>query len=422
MTGGQSYQPPTAGTTGPTTSTTDQTGTQQHHYGRDAALAGAAGAAGVGAYELGRNQHDNVASPNTGRLHERNVAGVDPTTQREADQLKSGSGSNQPDSTTAQSGQNYPTQTGTSTGPATSTTGQTDTQQHHYGRDAAVAGGAGAAGVGAYELAKDRNEPSKHTGPHDTNVANASDSRVQNQPENLKSVNKPNEPSIAGQSTQPTTQQQQQQHYGRDAAVAGGAGAVGAGAYENMKEGQQPSTAASGRDPRTDAYNQQSQDPATQAARTAGKEHSDGRGYADKVHDDKQEKKLQKKREEEEEKEKKPSLIQRILHPGKKNDDEKEEKTHHESSGSNLAAVSDDNRVSEDDRGRHHLHKKAVEQPQGSEGRTIDPHTGLPINTEKYGSGAGGTDGSQTIGGAHPHDGSVAGPDWNAIKKANTPY
>lgn len=494
--GGQGY-PTSAGTS---TAPAGQTGGQQHHYGRDAALAGGAGAAGVGAYELGKNRQDDGASPETSRLHERNVAGVDPSTQREAEDLKPG-----------------------------------QEKQHHYGRDAAVAGGTGAAGVGAYELAKDKNESSKHTGPHDTNVANASDSRVQSQPDQLKSVNKPNEPSMAGQDPQ-QQQQQQQHHYGRDAAVAGGAGVAGVGAYEALKDRDQvPSNMAKGGDPTVDASkhpaetwdpnriaqkqkeikNEQQGEPTDKAAEKAAKEQKSGGGIfgshddkedkkaakqqekADKQaekeaekeqksgggifgsHDDKEDKKAakqqekaekehekeekkaakqqekiakeekkeeekaakqHKKEQEEEEKEKKPGLISRILHPGRKSGEGEDERSREGTPESNRLSAdhrgSGDNRVSEDERGHHKLHKKSVEQQHGNggDGRVTEPHTGLPMNTEKYGTGAGGTDGSQQIGGyqsqgtgsgigpAEGEEQGVAGPDWNAIKKANTPY
>jgi hypothetical protein len=56
-----------------------------------------------------------------------------------------------------------------------------------------------------------------------------------------------------------------------------------------------------------------------------------------------------------------------------------------------------------------------------------EPHTGLPMNVEKYGDGQGGTDGSATVGGYGHHLSHAGGAqhpatDWDAIKKANTPY
>ncbi|CAK4034703.1 Hypothetical predicted protein [Lecanosticta acicola] len=427
--GGQGYPTSAGASAGPVYSMTGQSGSQ-HNYARDAALAGGTGAAGVGAYELGKNRDDGT-SPDTGRLHDRNVAGVDPSMQREAEALKPGNDNQHHygrDAAVAggagaagvgayELGKNYDDGTSPDTGrlhdrnvagvdPSMQREAEAlkpGNDNQNYGRDAAVAGGAGAAGVGAYELAKDRNEPSKHTGPHETSVANASD---------LKSVNKPNEPSIAGQDTQ------QQHHYGRDAAVAGGAGAAGAGAYEAAKQGPPPSNLAKGGDPTVDASKhpaetwdpkkivekhkeiRQEQDDAAQRAaqRTGDKSQA---SYADKAHDDKHDGKLQKqqrKDDEDDEKEKKPGLISRIMHPGRKDHEAGDERPH-ESSGSH---ISGDNRVSEDDKGHHRLHKKSVEQQHG-------------------------TDGSQQMSGYHPHEtgqGSgeqgVAGPDWDAIKKSNT--
>ena len=75
----------------------------------------------------------------------------------------------------------------------------------------------------------------------------------------------------------------------------------------------------------------------------------------------------------------------------------------------------------------------------GDDGIVIEPHTGLPMNVGKYGSGHGGTDGSEPIEGYHqggqghnasigtahghpPGEEGAVGPDWEAIRKANTPY
>jgi hypothetical protein len=49
------------------------------------------------------------------------------------------------------------------------------------------------------------------------------------------------------------------------------------------------------------------------------------------------------------------------------------------------------------------------------------------MNTERFGSGAGGTDGNPAIHGQHQHGvpSGAAGQsatDWEAIRKANTPY
>jgi hypothetical protein len=62
-----------------------------------------------------------------------------------------------------------------------------------------------------------------------------------------------------------------------------------------------------------------------------------------------------------------------------------------------------------------------------SDNKVIEPHTGLPMNVGKYGDGHGGTDANPTVHGHHEHG--VAGgagqqrtTDWDAVKKADTPY
>lgn len=57
--------------------------------------------------------------------------------------------------------------------------------QHHYGRDAAVAGGAGAAGYGAYEATHDNSGPGpapNTAGPHKSDMLNKIDPRVKADP------------------------------------------------------------------------------------------------------------------------------------------------------------------------------------------------------------------------------------------------
>ncbi|KAH4863478.1 hypothetical protein HBH75_005690 [Parastagonospora nodorum] len=70
--------------------------------------------------------------------------------------------------------------------------------------------------------------------------------------------------------------------------------------------------------------------------------------------------------------------------------------------------------------------------------KVIEPHTGLPMNVGRYGDGHGGTDATPTIHGHHAHDSGVAHglegghkagtapgqhtTNWEAVKKADTPY
>ncbi|KAK4940748.1 hypothetical protein LTR66_014883, partial [Elasticomyces elasticus] len=90
------------------------------------------------------------------------------------------------------------------------------------------------------------------------------------------------------------------------------------------------------------------------------------------------------------------------------------------------------------------------QQANPDAGIVIEPHTGLPMNVGKYGSGHGGVDGSRTVEGYHEHahehgssrnasvgtampapdhkghlrpgEKGAVGPDWEKINKANTPY
>jgi hypothetical protein len=65
----------------------------------------------------------------------------------------------------------------------------------------------------------------------------------------------------------------------------------------------------------------------------------------------------------------------------------------------------------------------------------IEPHTGLPMNVGRYGDGSGGTDGNAAIGAGHHHEGNLAErvlpghadlghstTDWEAIKNNDTIY
>ncbi|KAK5113522.1 hypothetical protein LTR62_003391 [Meristemomyces frigidus] len=93
--------------------------------------------------------------------------------------------------------------------------------EHHYGRDAGLVGGAGALGAGAYEERKhhDRDDPryasSGLTNPTGTGHYNDRDDRYTNQ-------------GVTGSGNR-------DHHYGRDAAAVGGAGALGTGAYAENK-------------------------------------------------------------------------------------------------------------------------------------------------------------------------------------------
>jgi hypothetical protein len=167
---------------------------QDNHHGRDAALAGGAGAAGIGGYEALHNREHNPTSSTTGAYPTNSTTGSYPT-----------------GSTTGA----YPTNTSDAVKPALAQ----QTKEHHHGRDAAVAGGAGAAGIGGYEALK------HHGGSNENPLATSTfDPRSTN---TNAFIDPRTDPALA--------QQSQGHHYGRDAAVAGGVGAAGVGGYEALK-------------------------------------------------------------------------------------------------------------------------------------------------------------------------------------------
>ncbi|KAL5399681.1 hypothetical protein PMIN02_000389 [Paraphaeosphaeria minitans] len=190
---------------------------QQHQYGRDAAVAGGAGAA-YGAYEVAKSYDEHPSTQPSAAMNDQRY---DPSAR----------------------GSHAPGTTGGIAAPATSSQ-----DQHHYGRDAAVAGGLGTVGAGAH--AANRDHQLEHTraisGGHGLDE-------------------KRYDPSA---STQQASAPQSLHHYGRDAAVVGGAGALGAGAYAATRDHpqsqqtsaahgyQQPSTAQEYQQPSTAPYSQ----------------------------------------------------------------------------------------------------------------------------------------------------------------------
>ncbi|KAI9721185.1 MAG: hypothetical protein M1812_002346 [Candelaria pacifica] len=175
------YEP--SGTTAPSSGTTDFAhpsstthgyNNQQgdRHLGRDAGIIGGAGTLGAGAYEADKHHH----------------------------------GSHQPTSTSATGSSSYPSNT-------TGLDDRSRTGDHHLGRDAGVVGGAGILGAGAYEADK------HHHGSHQP--ASTSATGASGYPSNTTGLD---DRSRTGD-----------HHLGRDAGIVGGAGALGAGAYEAEK-------------------------------------------------------------------------------------------------------------------------------------------------------------------------------------------
>ncbi|KAH6644483.1 hypothetical protein C7974DRAFT_21759 [Boeremia exigua] len=189
----------------------------EHHTGRDAAVAGGvgAGAAGLAEYDSddkfghgsgykGRNllrKEPPEGHPAREALHANNRVGVD--------------------------------------GPIGTATTDTDrTGDHHYGRDAAIGGGAlGAGALGAHELSKDRTEP--NTVSSSTGYAPGA-----------RETTLPGQHASGLTGSQTTTlpdRTRDDHHYGRDAAIGGGAlGAGGLAAHELHDKRTDPTSSSVG--------------------------------------------------------------------------------------------------------------------------------------------------------------------------------
>ncbi|KAL1628260.1 hypothetical protein SLS54_001831 [Diplodia seriata] len=424
---------------------------QQHHYGRDAAIAGGAGLAGAGlAHQYGDHQTGNAA-----RDHAPGTADTS---------APYSSNNTQPISSTTQA--THQPQTTSTTQP---------TSQHHYGRDAALAGGVGAGGLGAYEYQKREAEKAERTHPYGSTASATGPVHDQ-----------------ARSSTDPSrdpANADQKHHYGRDAAVAGTAGAAGAGAAHEFSKHD----AEKAEKERIKEQKEHEKEAMKQQKELDKEQQKDNKKYQKELEKDekKHEKELEKeeKKHEKEEKKKHGGGLFGFLHRDKNKEGDRsslsssssddDEKRHRREAGAVAAGGAGAAAYEHEDgkHERHRLHKDppaeyvkahggehygtdgrigeagavsgthqtrpgeyGAVRPGDQEGIVIEPHTGLPMNVGKYGSGAGGTDGNETIegfsshgaGGAHASGPNVAsqgsahggniGPDWQDIKKANTPY
>ncbi|KAK0857781.1 hypothetical protein LTS02_010101 [Friedmanniomyces endolithicus] len=332
----------------------------EHHYGRDAAVTGGVGAAGLAGYEALK---DRDTAPMAGTTGQSGLASAPEHPSGDGAILRGG----HEDSHVTPAAY-YEALKHENTGHMTDTTGQSGSvsqPEHHYGRDAAVAGGAGAAGVGGYEALKhhDNTAPAT-TGPHETHIANVTDPRVQYQPENA----------MGSSSAIPLMRDEP--HYGRDAAIVGGTGVVGAGAYEATRPSEEVR-------------------PTRSELVQAIKSH-EGDGHLHKTphQQEKHESELERAREQEaahggDHGQKKEGFLSRMLH-GHKHENQPPQQV-------------------------------GAGGSQANDGIETHPITGLPMNTGKYGDGHGGTDAAPQIPGAHATNPNVAA-DWEDIKSKNTPY
>lgn len=336
----------------------------EDHTSRNAALsAGGVGAAGAGAYAMGRRGDDTGPASKTLGPHESNAANVvDPRVRPEPTQQFEKTTDGPYESNIANRVDPRVT-----SGPAGT---RTEPQSHNYGRDAAVVGGtgaAGAAGYGAYEYAN-RGDPTQQyaqpqqvqhrTPPQETyrqakpEKARETRETYQREPKYEKeSKFEEHDPRVAAGSDghnklHKKGVEQEVEHTGRNAALgAGGAGAVGHGAkeyYDNKSDSHDT----------TDSQEQ----------------------------------------------EKKHGFMHKILHPREHKREKEEEEARHSS---------DNRRSYEQAPSSSAAASPAVATgPSGTGeargGSVTEPHTGLPMDVGKYGTtGAGGTDGAPQIEGYH---------------------
>ncbi|CAO2652422.1 Nn.00g007050.m01.CDS01 [Neocucurbitaria sp. VM-36] len=248
-------------TSGPTASHGTKSEDPQHHYGRDAALVGAGAATAGGLHHT--LQRNDTPSTGTAVLPQDSAYASEPlSTSTAPPQSSTTSAGSVPQQRSTGNDTFY----GTSGAPApvvdrsaqqqqplsnlghTSTSGTSAVPekdpQHHYGRDAALAGGGAATAGGLYAASRDNKADtgpaSKTIGPHDSNIANILDPRVQPDPSKQKDhtstgPHKSDTLNRADPKVDEKTRQQGEHHYGRDAAAVGGTGAAGYGAYEAAK-------------------------------------------------------------------------------------------------------------------------------------------------------------------------------------------
>lgn len=198
----------------------------QHLTGRDAALVGAGAATTAGLYASQRaNEPDSGPASSTIGPHQSNIANIldprvqpDPTFQKHhwaaptvEDPAPSTVGPHKSDLANIMDPRVLPEPEKQKAPPP---------EEHHYGHDAAMVGGTAAADADAYEVAK-------AYGDHRGTQPGATMAEQRYDP----SAAGAHDPYSTAKQPVKYSNQQPEHHYGRDAALVGGAGAAGAGAY-----------------------------------------------------------------------------------------------------------------------------------------------------------------------------------------------
>ena len=443
----------------------------EHHYGRNAALAGGAtaatGAAGYAALDGGRGE-TGPASKTIGP-HDSNLANIaDPRVRPEPEKMKdhTTSGPWQSDALNKLDPRvesdpykadvkehGYATREPTLPVQLQQNQQQQvpleQDKQHHYGRDAALVGGTGAAAYGASQL-HDRREQ---------------DPLTQNY-----------------QQQQVSLDQDKEHHYGRDAALVGGTGAAAYGASQVYDKHEQDSLSQKEQEKllkerekqakhdakehdkqakhdahEADEARKKEEEKLAKEQEKAVKEHAKEQEKIDKHNAKEAEKaeekrlkeleKLEKEKEKEnhrlaaaradeaeakrkehnklhkdppEEREKKDGILHRIFHHkqyererpegrGASFDDERPKGLDYKDADEERFARQHEQmeaKKSLDGPGRAGLPGTTAGGVGGvadNDGIVTEPHTGLPMNVGKYGGGAGGTDGGEHIAGYGEH-------------------
>lgn len=221
--------------TQPTQSTQQPTTQSSHHLGRDAALGtAAAGTAHEGDRLHREHQQTQQTASQSGRVgaaaHAAHANKANPNEHTQAPPGAMDAGDSEGVHIDRWVGPEPQGTTGSSNDPSTG---------HHHGRDAALGAGAGAVGIGGYEAAKHHDGAAQ---PQTSNTQGLSASTVI-EPRSTAPANRntQQQPTIGGgyytqpQETAVGSQQPGGHHYGRDAALGAGAGAVGLGGYEAAK-------------------------------------------------------------------------------------------------------------------------------------------------------------------------------------------
>lgn len=232
-----------------------ETHDSQHHLGRDAALVGG-GAATASALRPTTQRND---TPGTGTFvlpqESSTTATHQPSASTTAPLAASAVPVSQPHSTERDITQQPSSGLGhtsgsTATEPLTSSSDvhQKDSE-HHLGRDTALVGAGAATAAGLSSASHDHKTEtgpaSKTIGPHDSNIANILDPRVQPEPSLQKdqTTTGPHKSDLLNKldpRVHNKAEKKEDHHYGRDAAVVGGTGAAaGLGAHEISKSHQE---------------------------------------------------------------------------------------------------------------------------------------------------------------------------------------